>query len=122
VRLEALSGERFLAREAGSGTRAVATATLARAGIELEPALEVSSAEVLKRAVLAGGFTLLSDRTVADETAAGTLAAIPLSGVDLRRTLRAVRRARPALQGPARAFWLWLGRNVAPRVTGQSGG
>jgi DNA-binding transcriptional LysR family regulator len=100
----------------------VATATLARAGIELEPALEVSSAEVLKRAVLAGGFTLLSDRTVADETAAGTLAAIPLSGVDLHRSLRAVRRARPALQGPARAFWLWLGRNVAPGATEQTGG
>jgi DNA-binding transcriptional LysR family regulator len=122
VPLEALTGERFLAREAGSGTRAVATATLADAGVELDPALEVSSSEVLKRAVLAGGFTLVSERVVAAEIAAGTLAAIPVSGVDLRRSLRAVRRARPALQGPARAFWLWLGRNVAPQGTGQSGG
>jgi DNA-binding transcriptional LysR family regulator len=120
VALKALTGEPFLAREAGSGTRAVATATLAGAGVELQPTLEVSSAEALKRAVLAGGFTLLSERVVASEIAAGTLAAIPVSGVDLRRSLRAVRRARPALQGPARAFWLWLDRTLAPRAAGQT--
>ncbi|MCW3063740.1 MAG: transcriptional regulator, LysR family [Solirubrobacterales bacterium] len=114
VALEALTGEPFLAREAGSGTRAVATAMLADAGVELHPALEVSSAEALKRAVLGGGFTLLSERVVASEIAAGTLAAIPVSGVDLRRSLRAVRRARPAPRGPARAFWRWLGRTLAP--------
>jgi DNA-binding transcriptional LysR family regulator len=120
VAVGALTGEPFLAREAGSGTRAVATATLADAGVELEPALEVSSAEALKRAVLAGGFTLLSERVVASEIAAGTLAAIPVSGVDLRRSLWAVRRARPALQGPARAFWLWLARTIAPRAAGET--
>jgi DNA-binding transcriptional LysR family regulator len=120
VALKALTGEPFLVREAGSGTRAVATERLADAGVELQPALEVSSAEVLKRAVLAGGFTLLSERVVASELAAGTLAAIPVSGVDLRRSLRAVRRTRPAPQGPARAFWVWLGRTIAPRVAGQT--
>jgi DNA-binding transcriptional LysR family regulator len=118
VPLRALTSEPFLAREAGSGTRAVATATLADAGVELQPALEVSSAEALKRAVLAGGFTLLSKRVVAGELAAGTLAAIPVSGVDLHRALRAVCRSRPAPQGPARAFWRWLGRTIAPQAGG----
>lgn len=108
VPLGALANEPFLAREAGSGTRAVATAALAEAGVELSPALEVSSAEGLKRAVLAGGFSLLSERAVAAETAAGTLAALPVIGVELGRSLRAVRRTRPALHGPARAFWRWL--------------
>jgi hypothetical protein len=61
---------------------------------------------------------LLSERIVAGETAAGTLVAIPVSGVALRRSLRAVRRTRPAPQGPARAFWLWLGRDIAPRAAG----
>jgi DNA-binding transcriptional LysR family regulator len=120
VALEALTDEPFLTREAGSGTRAVATARLADAGVELRPAMEVSSAEALKRAVLGGGFTLLSERVVASEIAAGTLAAIPVFGVDLRRSLRAVCRARPAPQGPARAFWLWLGRTIAPRAAGQT--
>jgi DNA-binding transcriptional LysR family regulator len=80
--------------------------------------VEVSSAEALKHAVVAGGFALLSERVVTGEIAAGTLAAIPVSGVDLRRSLRAVRRARPAPQGPARAFWLWLDRTIAPRAAG----
>jgi DNA-binding transcriptional LysR family regulator len=108
VALRDLSREPFLTREAGSGTRAVATATLAAAGVQLEPSLEVSSAEGLKRAVLGGGFTLLSERVVATELAVGTLAALPVAGVDLHRSLRAVRRSRPALQDPARAFWRWL--------------
>ncbi|MEA2294662.1 MAG: hypothetical protein QOE86_2301 [Solirubrobacteraceae bacterium] len=109
-----LTGEPYLAREAGSGTRAVATARLADAGVDLQPRSEVSSSESLKRAVLASGFTLLSERVVAAEVAAGTLVAIPVSGVDLRRSLRALRRTRPAPRGPARAFWLWLGRTLAP--------
>jgi len=111
----ALRGDRFLARERGSGTRAVATTTLAQAGIVLETSLEVSSAEGLKRAVLAGGFALLSERTVAAEIATGALVAIPVAGVELRRSLRAIRRTRPALVDPARAFWNWLSR-VADQV------
>ncbi|HEX3803451.1 MAG TPA: LysR family transcriptional regulator [Solirubrobacteraceae bacterium] len=104
----ALVEEPFLAREPGSGTRAVATRRLAAAGVHLTPALEVSSAEGLKRAVLGGGFALLSARTVAAELDTGTLAVVPVSGVDMTRTFRAVRRSRPALQGPARSFWRWL--------------
>ena len=110
VSLAALAGEPFLAREPGSGTRAVAVQTLAGVGVTLRPTLEVSSAEGLKRAVLGGGFTLLSERVVATEIAAGTLAAIPVAGVELHRSLRAVRRRRPAPTGVARSFWEWLGR------------
>jgi DNA-binding transcriptional LysR family regulator len=108
----ALRTDRFLAREPGSGTRAVATTTLAAAGVVLEPSLELSSAEGLKRAVLAGGFALLSERAVAAEIATGTLVAIPVARVELRRSLRAIRRTRPALRDPARAFWQWLTRSV----------
>jgi DNA-binding transcriptional LysR family regulator len=120
IALRALTQEPFLAREAGSGTRAMAAAALASKGVELEPALELSSAEGLKRAVLAGGFTLLSERAVEREVAASTLCAIPVSGVELRRALRAVRRSRPALQGPARAFWLWLERTIVPLARSQN--
>jgi DNA-binding transcriptional LysR family regulator len=119
IPVKALAHEPYLAREAGSGTREVAAAALAAKGVELSPALEVSSAEGLKRGVLAGGFTLLSERAVEPEVAAGTLRAIPVSGVELRRTLRAVRRSHPALHGPARALWLWLERTTAS--SGHSG-
>jgi DNA-binding transcriptional LysR family regulator len=114
IPVKALPLEPYLAREAGSGTREVFEAALSTKGVELSPALEVSSAEGLKRAVLAGGFTLLSERAVEPEVAAGTLLAIPVSGVELRRALRAVRRSRPALQGPARALWRWLERTIVP--------
>lgn len=114
IPLKALATQPYLAREVGSGTREVAAAALAAKGVELTPALELSSAEGLKRAVLAGGFTLLSERVVEPEVAAGVLRAIPVSGIELRRTLRALRRSRPALQGPARALWSWLERTIAP--------
>ena len=116
ISLKALTQEAYLAREAGSGTREVAATALAAKGVELTPALELSSAEGLKRAVLAGGFTLLSERAIEPEVAAGALRAIPVSGVELRRTLLAVRRSRPALQGPARALWSWLERTITPLV------
>jgi DNA-binding transcriptional LysR family regulator len=116
VAVKDLDSEPFLARETGSGTRAVVSAALAQVGVELRPALELSSTEGLKRAVLAGGFALLSERVVAADTDAGVLVALPVSGVQLRRSLRAVRRTRPALQGPARAFWRWLERTIAPQA------
>ena len=114
IPLRALTQEAFLAREAGSGTREVAAAAFAARGFKIEPALELSSAESLKRAVLSGGFTLLSERAIEREVAAGALVAIPVAGVELGRALRAVRRSRPALQGPARTFWSWLERTIAP--------
>jgi len=114
IPLKALAREPYLAREAGSGTREVAAAALAAKEVDLNPALEVSSTEGLKRAVLAGGFILISERAVEPEVAAGTLRAIPVSDVELRRTLRAIRRSRPALQGAAGALWLWLERTIAP--------
>ena len=40
---------------------------LAGAGIDLEPALELSSADALKHAVLSGGFATLSGRAVTAE-------------------------------------------------------
>lgn len=114
IPLRALAEEAFLAREVGSGTREVADAALGVKGIALQPSIELSSAEALKRAVLAGGFALLSERAVEREVATGALRAVAVSGVSFDRDLRAVRRVRPALQGPARAFWRWLQRTIAP--------
>ncbi len=117
-----LSGERFFARERGSGTRAVIDLELAATGFELTPTLEVASTEGLKRAVLTGGFTLLSRRSVAAELASGELSAIAIRGASWRRYFRAVRRSRPALQGPAQRFWKQLERRAAERQVSRSAG
>jgi DNA-binding transcriptional LysR family regulator len=103
-----LVGESYLAREEAAGTRAVATAGLARAGVELTPALEAASFQSLKRALVGGGFTLISRLTIEAEERAGVLVGLPVRGVDLQRELRAIHRRRPALTPPARAFWRWL--------------
>jgi DNA-binding transcriptional LysR family regulator len=100
-----LPTEPYLSREAGSGTRAVATERLAAAGITLSPTIETASTQSLKRAVVEGGFTLISGLTIQAETLAGTLRAIPVDGVDLSRPLRAVRRRRPAATPEAASFW-----------------
>jgi len=109
VRVTALAGEPYLTREQGSGTRAVAAAALARAGAPvLEPTLEAASTQSLKRAVLDGGFTLISQLAVEAEIEAGTLHSLRVTGVDLTRPLRAVRRRRPPPRGDPARFWRFL--------------
>jgi DNA-binding transcriptional LysR family regulator len=104
-----LAREPYLARERDSGTRAVAATALAAHGIALDPALETPSIQGLKRAVLGGGFTLLSRAAVKEEVAAGGLHTLVLYNVDLNRSLRAVRSSRgPRPAGPAGRFWTWL--------------
>jgi DNA-binding transcriptional LysR family regulator len=100
--------EPYLTREPASGTRAIATAALSHAGVELTPALQAASAQSLKRALGGSGFTLISRLTIEAEERAGVLVGLPLRGVDLKRELRAICRRRPAPSAAARAFWRWL--------------
>jgi DNA-binding transcriptional LysR family regulator len=103
-----LRDEPYLTRERNSGTRAVAAEALARAGAELEPALEAASTQSLKRALGPSGFTIISRLAIAEEQRAGTLVGLPVRGVDFTRELRAARRRRDGAGGAARAFWRWL--------------
>lgn len=103
-----LLDDAYHTRELGSGTRSVAAAALAGAGIELTPTVETASTQSLKRAVLEDGFTLISRLAVEAETRAGTLCAVPVAGVDLTRPLRAVRRRRAPAGREAMRFWRYL--------------
>ncbi len=103
-----LRAEPYLTRERFSGTRTVAEAALARAGITLEPALEAASLQSLKRALGASGFTIVSAITIESEQRAGTLVGLPVNGVPMNRTLRAVRKPRRRQPEPAAALWAWL--------------
>ena len=96
----------LVSREAGSGTRRFLEEALrAQAGLErVPPAAELSSTTAIKAAVAAGagsGPAVLSSLAVAAELAAGTLRAVPVTGVDLTRTLRAVWTEGRRLTGPA---------------------
>src|SRR6185312_11835283 len=75
----------------------------AQGGLErVPPAAELSSTTAIKAAVAAGaGPAVLSSLAVAAELAAGTLRAVPVTGVDLTRRLRAVWTEGRRLTGPA---------------------
>jgi DNA-binding transcriptional LysR family regulator len=98
----------LVTREAGSGTRSALEAALSKALAgavhRTEPALILSTTAAVRAAVLAGaGPAVLSHLVVADDLATGRLRAVPITGLDLTRALRAIwlgSRTPPA--GPVR--------------------
>lgn len=111
VRPAELTGQPFISREWGSGTRAVAEARLAEVGVALEPDLSLSSLEAMKRSLLAGGFTLISRLALEPEVAAGLLTAVPIKGLAIERSLIAIRRRDRHRREPGRRLWDWLDRS-----------
>jgi DNA-binding transcriptional LysR family regulator len=103
-----LTKGRWIARESGSGMRAVAAAALAEVGVELHPDLSLASLEGVKRSLAAGGFALISELALEPDLAAGRLVALPLKGLKIERSLIAIRRTRARPHEQAKRFWAWL--------------
>jgi DNA-binding transcriptional LysR family regulator len=85
----------LVSREEGSGTRyalrAALEAALGRHSVQATPALVLSTTSAVRAAVLAGaGPAVLSELAVADDLASHRLGRVPVSGIDLRRQLRAI--------------------------------
>lgn len=104
-----LAAVSLVTREAGSGTRETYDSALAAAlgpghSAPAPPALELSTTAAVRGAVLAGaGPAVLSELAVSEDLATGRLRRIPVAGLDLGRSLRAVwlgQRRPPA--GPVR--------------------
>ncbi len=93
-----LASASLLVREQGSGTRDAFEAAAAADGLELaEPLAVLASTTTLKTAAMAGdGACVLSELAVVGEIAAGSLVAVPVSGLDLRREFRALWRPAAA--------------------------
>ncbi|MFF2524357.1 LysR family transcriptional regulator [Streptomyces liangshanensis] len=109
-----LAATGLILREPGSGNRQVLDAVLAPYGGPAAPLLELASTTALKAAVMGGvGPCVLSELAVAEELAARRLVAVPVSGLDLGRELRAVWPSGPRPTGPARDL-LVLTRQGAP--------
>ncbi len=91
----------LVCRESGSGTRDALADALGAAGAELPtPSLELGSTSAVRGAVSGGaGLAVLSRLTVAADLESGSLTEVPISGLDLRRPLRAV--WKPARLTPA---------------------
>lgn len=99
VSLERIAKEPLLARELGSGTRAVLEKALLSRGFDFEPRMSLGSSEALKRGVAAGlGLAWMSELAVSLELQLGHLCAVPVEDLTLRRPLHLL---RPLGQSPS---------------------
>ena len=100
-----LGEQPFLMRESGSGTRAALEQFLEAQHVTVNTAMEMSSNETIKQAVMAGmGLSFLSLRTVRQELAGGYLVQLDVSGMPLSGQWFVTHLAGKTLSPAARAF------------------
>lgn len=98
-----LAATPLILREEGSGTRQVLDAALASYGGLADPLLELSSTTAVKASVVSGaGPSVLSELAVGEELSARRLLEVEVTGIRLRRDLRAVWPTGHRPTGPAR--------------------
>jgi DNA-binding transcriptional LysR family regulator len=99
----ALAAEWFIVREEGAGTRSLTDAFFHTAGFAPRIAMETSSNEMVKQAVMARmGLALLSQHTISLERSLGLLTVLPVAGFPVMRSWYVVHR-RASLLLPAHA-------------------
>lgn len=100
-----LADASLVSREPGSGTREVLVHALARKDLAPSIAVEFASTTAIKAAVSAGlGPAVLSRLAVAAELADRRLVAVPVEGLNLTRSIRAVWRVHSELSALARTL------------------
>ena len=105
ISLQALVDERFLMREAGSGTRLVFDRLLEQKGLKVEPYMELGSSEAIKQGVMAGlGLAILSLHSLRLEQAAHKLVVLDVKEFPLKRRWYAVHLKGKKLSLVARTF------------------
>jgi DNA-binding transcriptional LysR family regulator len=116
----ALAKEWFIVREPGSGTRALSEKFFAEAGFLPKIAMETSSNEMIKQAVIAGmGIALISQHTLSLEQALGLLETLPVQGFPVMRSWFVVqRRTAPLLpvQVGLRDFLIENGEEIIAEI------
>lgn len=105
VSAQMISECQLIARETGSGTRAVVEAAFAARGIMLRPHLSLGSTEAIKRAVVAGGgIALVSRLAVETELENGILRVVPIEDWEIKRPLHRLKLKGKYEGRAARAF------------------
>jgi DNA-binding transcriptional LysR family regulator len=105
----------FVMRERGSGTREVIEAALAKRRLAVEPVMSLGSTEAVKNAVAARlGVAIVSRLTVELELASGSLVAIELADLEIRRALHLVELRGKSRSPAASRFLELLARSRAP--------
>ncbi len=108
VSLNELLQERYIIREAGSGTEKTVREALAKAGIEhsqMKVQASLGSNEAVKQAVVHGiGAAFISEMSIRKELAQGNVATVKIKGLTISRRFYLVSRLKRDLSPPARAF------------------
>jgi LysR family transcriptional regulator, low CO2-responsive transcriptional regulator len=112
LRLSALSDERWLMRESGSGTRLATQEHFAKHGFAPRVAMSLGSNEAVKHSVAAGlGVAVVSKLAVAVElqrTRGARLVVLPVQGFPIKRRWFVVWRKDRPLSAAARGFMAYL--------------
>lgn len=108
VSLEQLKQASFLLREPGSGTRRVMEQALRRAGLrmnQLTIAMELDSTGAIVAAAEAGlGVGIVSELAIQKELRLGTIAAVSVPGLIMKRSFSLIRKRGPVEAGPSTLF------------------
>ena len=105
IPVAALEGLPFIVREHGSGTRAAMEGFFAEHRFEPRIAMEMSSNETIKQAVMAGlGLSFLSLHTIGLEMKNQLMAVLDITGTPLMRTWNVVHLGGKVLSPAADAF------------------
>jgi DNA-binding transcriptional LysR family regulator len=101
----ALSGETFIVREPGSGTRVAMQEFFEKHRLSLNVGMEMASNETIKQAVMAGmGLSFISRHTVDLELQTGRLVTLDVRGMPLMRHWHVAHLAKKRLSPTATAF------------------
>jgi DNA-binding transcriptional LysR family regulator len=121
IELGELESERFILREAGSGSRRTIDEHLAQLGIRLDVKLTVSSNEAIRDLVASGmGLAVLSRHALPADPATEGLCILAVQGFPLRRPWRVAHLRSKILSLPARAFLDELVQAYHSRRDGQA--
>jgi DNA-binding transcriptional LysR family regulator len=98
-----LAATPLVLREVGSGTREVLESALAKGGLSITPLVELGSTTAIKAAIESGtGAAVLSRLATEADVANGHLIQVPIKGLDLSRSIRAVWARDRQLSNPAK--------------------
>lgn len=108
IQVADLTGHPFILREKGSGTRKVMSDFLQKHGLELAQltvVAEMGGTEAVKQAIKARiGVSIISSRAAAEDLQRGTLVAIPIDDVRIRRSFYLAQRKNRQLSPLCTAF------------------
>jgi DNA-binding transcriptional LysR family regulator len=105
LQASSLQGQPFILRERGSGTRAAMEQFLSQSGIEPRVAMEMTSNETIKQAVMAGmGLSFLSLHTMGLELDNRLIAILDVEGAPVIRPWNVVHMLSKLLSPAAEAF------------------